>query len=259
MPDGLVGRGGGKKEEVTRPPASAPRPPPKQKTKPRAEDDDSDDGLDEADIGGAKGYVKRADGTKTTFFHRDISDREKELIGDITPKAIRAPAHHPTTSSAGDTAGSKWNRAGTFEERDRSEWCKGALKRLLPGAAVECGGHEAGASRIRVTKIRDMEVDATACVIRGRRRHLFDLSFALEWEAQRADGTTAARGALRYADVDGPAVADARYEVGVEYRKSVSADQRRALGPLLEADGEGLRAAVASRLGAFVAEFQASC
>ena len=104
-----------------------------------------------------------------------------------------------------------------------------------------------------------VEGDATVCVIRGTRRHLFDMAFVLEWEARRADGTRAARGALRYADVDGPAVTDGTYEAEVEYRRGVAADCRRALGPLLEADDVGLRAAVAARLGTFVAKFQASC
>lgn len=254
------------KEAVVRPPAPAPKPSPKQKKKPQVEDDDSDDGIDEANLGDAKGYVKRADGTKTTFFHRDIGNKEKELIGDITPKAISTPAHQ-VTATAGDTAGSKWNRAGTFEERDRSEWCKDALKRLLSGTSIEWGDKDAddladgattGASGVRVTKVRDVEGDAAVCVISGSRRHIFDLSFVLEWEA-REGGATASRGALRYADVDGPAVTDGKYEVAVEYRKSVAANRKAVLSPLLEVDGEGLRAAVASRLDAFVAEFKVSC
>ena len=35
-----------------------------------------------------RGYRTRKDGSKTTFFNNDLTEENKRLIGDITPKRL---------------------------------------------------------------------------------------------------------------------------------------------------------------------------
>ena len=82
-----------------------------------------------------KGYVRRADGTTTTYFDRGIAHQ-------ITPSVL-APQPLPianggakgavpaTADRSGGTNQSAWNSAGTFEERDVSEWARDRLAGML--------------------------------------------------------------------------------------------------------------------------------
>ena len=56
-------------------------------------------------------------GKKTSYFHNELSEEAKQLIGDIAPKKLDpATAAPATTTTSGDK--SSWNHAGTWEERD---------------------------------------------------------------------------------------------------------------------------------------------
>lgn len=115
-----------------------------------------------ADSKGMRGYKTRDDGRKTTFFNREISEADKQLIGSITPQRIdsgaaagggvvasdasgnsTAPKRIATTTTTGggdlERQGSAWNTAGTWEERDMTSWAQGALKRHLETASAVKG------------------------------------------------------------------------------------------------------------------------
>jgi hypothetical protein len=62
-----------------------------------------------------KGYKTNSRGQKTTYFNRELSEEEKRLIGDITPKKIEpgAPAQSFAPQRVASPAGaSAWNQAG---------------------------------------------------------------------------------------------------------------------------------------------------
>lgn len=76
---------------------------------------------------GMKGYKKTADGKVTTYFHNELSEEAKALIGDIAPKRLDpvgavAGDVSPTNDAAGGSGASNevsaWNKAGTWESRD---------------------------------------------------------------------------------------------------------------------------------------------
>ena len=85
-----------------------------------------------------KGYKMTSDGRKTTYFNREITEEEKVLLGDSTPKPLSS-----TTSSVSDkiegnvkpvvgsSTGSAWNTAGTWEERNVTAWAIKHVKELL--------------------------------------------------------------------------------------------------------------------------------
>ena len=78
----------------------------------------------------ARGY-KVVNGKKTSYFHNELSEEAKLLIGDIAPKKLEvapAPAPADSTENKGTSA---WNKAGTWEERDVSAHVSQLLKEQL--------------------------------------------------------------------------------------------------------------------------------
>ena len=68
-----------------------------------------------------RGYKITSDGKKTSYFHNEMDEKTKNLIGDTTPQRIQSPPRE--SKSKGKTAGaSAWNAAGTWESKDRSEY-----------------------------------------------------------------------------------------------------------------------------------------
>lgn len=91
-----------------------------------------------------KGYKMTSDGRKTTYFNREITEEEKILLGDSTPK----PLISTTSASSSDKsdlqkaasgvspAGSAWNTAGTWEEKNQSPWAKKHFGELLKSSSL---------------------------------------------------------------------------------------------------------------------------
>lgn len=73
-----------------------------------------------ADSAGMKGYKKTADGRVTTYFHNELSEEAKALIGDIAPKKLETFDGVGAVGGEGTegTDVSVWNKAGTWESRD---------------------------------------------------------------------------------------------------------------------------------------------
>lgn len=97
----------------------------KPKPKASASANSPDSGKDNSDNNNItqdmKGYKTNSKGQKTTYFNRELSEKEKQLIGDITPKKIDGSAvpssisnsPRPIPTSPQDTSGgSAWNKAG---------------------------------------------------------------------------------------------------------------------------------------------------
>jgi len=171
-----------------------------------AKHEESDDDDDEETKKLIKGYKTMSDGRKTSYFTNELDAQTKELIGDIAPKAISVssvdaseagPAALHNTSSApklidpatSNSAGSAWNHAGTFEEKDMSAWAKERLTALLSEAklGIEATGTGdsilTGAIHLKVTSVKKCDGDAEIIVSRGKTRFLFDFDIKLEWEA----------------------------------------------------------------------------
>jgi hypothetical protein len=68
-----------------------------------------------------RGYKIRSDGSKTSYFDREISEDAKKLIGDIAPKKLEVGAASSSSApmmvenNGGSNEGtSAWNKAGKF-------------------------------------------------------------------------------------------------------------------------------------------------
>lgn len=98
-------------------------------SKPKTKSDNTNDDSDHDTS--LRGYKKTSTGVTTTYFHRELSAEEKILLGDSTPKRINSPGVTNGTSSPNPTGGSVWNSAGTYEEKNISEWSHSKLKSKL--------------------------------------------------------------------------------------------------------------------------------
>ena len=66
-----------------------------------------------------RGYKLRSDGTKTSYFDREISEDAKKLIGDIAPKKLDTSVSSASSPmmveiNGGNEGTSAWNTAGKF-------------------------------------------------------------------------------------------------------------------------------------------------
>jgi hypothetical protein len=131
-----------------------------------------------------RGYKTRADGKKTSYFHTDISDEAKALIekqGFGKPQKLDAPVEDANAKGGG----SSWNQAGTYEEKGMMKWIEQQVRTKLIGITFPIPTAAGGS--IVVKAVENIKGDASISVSRGKRRHLLDLSFDVEFEGTVAD------------------------------------------------------------------------
>ncbi|KDO24418.1 hypothetical protein SPRG_09808 [Saprolegnia parasitica CBS 223.65] len=101
---------------------------------------------------------------------------------DFTPKVISTPV-------VDNAVGSAWNAGGTWEEVDKSEWAREALKRhILDGFAFDDALHRL---RVVATDIATCTGETKIVYSRGKKRCGYELDVKFAWECTDADGATA--------------------------------------------------------------------
>lgn len=165
------------------------------------DDDDDDDILTEKELQMMRGYKKTSDGRTTSYFTREQTEEEKKLLGSIAPQRLETPqrldsnntnASIATTTSSISTSyhtnpsssvsASAWNQAGTWEERDTTDWCKETLKSKLKEATAMYGN---GMMAI-VSEVKDLSGDASVAVTRGKKTYVFDFHCKLKYKIHMA-------------------------------------------------------------------------
>jgi len=170
-----------------------------------ADDDSDDDMFTEKELAEMRGYKKTADGRITSYFSREQSAEEKAML-DIAPKPISDSTPQPITpsSAAGEGAarGSSWNHAGTWEEKDTTEWCKARLETRLLETKVEASGSDGDNLCCSVTTVKDVTGDASVAVVSGKKRYIFDLHCKVVFEIkEESTGDVIAKGTLNLPDI----------------------------------------------------------
>lgn len=230
---------------------------------------------DEDDLKGViRGYKKRADGSTTSYFTREVDPETKAILDAqkapkrLDPQASGAAAAASTPPDA--RKGSAWNAAGTWEEKDLSTWAQQRLKPRLaelkasvPASTEEMEARITAATSdaasasdsdvsamatalqdacspliISVKEVKKCEGSASVQSSRGKTKHLFDLTFEIEWEGRlkasgdagtedqgkedkdKDKGKVACKGVLTYAEVTSSAVSADDYEVEHRYKKA---------------------------------------
>jgi len=220
-----------------------------------------DDGDETARL---RGYKTTKDGKVTTYFHRELSEADKALLGDNTPKPISSTAterpHSPprllssTNGPSSPSSGSAWNAAGTWEEKSCSEFAKKKLRQFLDGSSFSPSTDSS--VKISILNVRNVEGDASVTVVRGKRKYIYDLSCDCDWKMQ-IGYTTSVSGSVRVEDITGELAYETRVTVGTN-EQSLSQAAKGALQTFIKGSSPSncLRAHLKTRLDKILEAFQ---
>jgi len=156
-----------------------------------------------------KGYKTTSDGRKTSYFNRELSERDKQLLGDCRPQKIDptaggggvdtgprrlTPSPGPSSGSNSpsplqhqQTSASGWNTAGTWEEKTSTAWAHARLTELLEGCQHSTHSTVDGARyTVTLTLVRVSSIDGEVYVAftRGKKLYLYDLKVKLSYELE---------------------------------------------------------------------------
>jgi len=205
-----------------------------------------------------RGY-KIVNGKKTSYFHNELSEDAKKLIGDIAPKKLeRVDVEEEKKNNSSDDKTSVWNTAGTWEERDTSPWAKETLTQALLSAeySLPLSSPQPGAV-VKITNVKSLNGHASIASVRGKRRYMYEFSTTLEWEMDiPSDGNTCT-GSIEFPDIDG--TCDGEYEMTNYTVKSVGT-AGGAAKHLLDrfVKNGGLRDVLTEKLNEWVTLFQST-
>jgi tetratricopeptide (TPR) repeat protein len=212
-----------------------------------------------------RGY-KIVNGKKTSFFHHEQTEEEKRLIGDITPKRIDAtqePAQQTGPMKIEDKGTSLWNKAGTWEEKDVTDWAIQSLKEKvsqceydLPEGSPDPNAHAKVTNITKLISSKDAggTCHASVAAVRGKKKFIFEFTLCVKWEVTLGDGRNC-KGEMTFLDVDGT------HEIGEGYDLSdynVDSDTPSDAKYLLERfvrDG-GLRSVIEKAMDEWIGLFR---
>merc|ERR1719296_137387 len=144
----------------------------------------------------------------TWYRHREWKPTA-EAKKEFTPQAINAQQAAQAAATAKPAEGSEWNKAGTWEDKDVTEFAISGLKaKLVDFLPVDVAG-----GSLTAEGVEGLEGEASKPVIREKRRHMFDLSFKLKFgfKWMDASGQRNASGTIEVSDFT-----DNTFAVGVE-------------------------------------------
>ncbi len=174
----------------------------KEERKKNAKDDDTSDDEDEilteSELKSLRGYKKTSDGRTTSYFSREQTEEEKKLLGSIAPQKLDPStaavasagagaslcnsSHLPQRLDSSLSSSSAWNQAGTWEERDTSEWCNTQLENFLRQSKVTCSTSDTPTFHGSITKVKDLKGEASVAFVSGKKRYVFDYNTSLNYE-----------------------------------------------------------------------------
>lgn len=219
------------------------------------------DGDASADL---RGYKILPDGRKTSFFHHEMTEEERKLMGygadgNLAPKAISAEEAAKMEKEASAKAGANPVWAGnTWVDKKLDKWAGDKLKELLEGVSFEVP-EKAGAT-LKVKTFKDWCGTASIYIKAGKARYLFDLGFKLEYVGEGLDlsGLCKVEGELKYGDILPDDVADDEVTATHKFTGDKPVGDTLALANKhATKEGAGLQGAVAAALKKFSDEFHA--
>jgi len=161
-----------------------------------------------------RGY-KVVNGKKTSYFHNELDEKSRALIGDIAPKKIENPSTGAATVKTANKQGtSVWNTGGTWEEKNVSEWAKSSLTdMILQTSYVLPNSSPAPDAVVSVEKVSKIEGHASVAVVRGKTRFIYEYSCELNWKLSKEDDELNCTGSLTIPDIDGTVALGEGYEI----------------------------------------------
>jgi len=198
------------------------------------DDDSSDDELTEKELAMLRGYKKTSDGRTTSYFNREQTEKEKELIGCIKPKKLEEVSSAPSSTTASPTSlnntsvGSAWNASGTtWEEKDTSEWCRACLTECLKEAtAVFTANNAEQSTYVAVVKeVESVSGDASVALAGGKKRYIYDFHTSVNYDILDDGDDRIASGKLSLPDINSGSTAEEELEVDISgWKKAPSGE-----------------------------------
>ena len=142
-----------------------------------------------------RGYKKTKDGKTTSYFTRELDDKAKALLGDTAPKRLDQSAGRSVERKTSST--SAWNSAGTYEERDRSQFCTNLIKEMMGKSAVVV---DTDTYTVNVTGVKKVEGEGSMVSVRGSLRFIWDYSFSVNYKVLLKANNKSIKGSLSYVD-----------------------------------------------------------
>jgi tetratricopeptide (TPR) repeat protein len=196
----------------------------------------SEEELTEAELQALRGYKKTKDGRVTSYFTREVSDHVPHQAPQklTTTPVVTSPSPIPETAAPLKKGPSAWNRAGTWEEKDCTEWCRDRLRTRLG---------EVRTSSFQIIKVDSLTGEASVVWTNGKQRRVFDFHVTLHyyWTAGASaeeDGKKKPKGVVKLPDISSTSAHEDKVEVVFDgwKRAPASADMSRAMAdrPALE-------------------------
>jgi len=207
--------------------------------------DDVDDDDDENNKEVMRGYKTKSNGAKTTYFNRELSEEDKLLLAasNTGPRRIIEDKALPPVIA---TSTSKWNSAGTFEEKNVQEWAHARLIALLRAASFQAPD---GGPRISVTSVHHVAGDCIVASARGKTKFIFDLEARLQWEAASLGSTVS--GSMELQDITAEGAQTVSHAVSVSTTSSSKAVQQ-----YVRSTSQGLQPVLAKQLEQFFVDLR---
>lgn len=102
-----------------------------------------------------------------------------ELASQYAPKKVESEEVSKSESGA-----SAWNKAGTWEEKDISDWAKRRLRELLKEFKLPA----CEKSPCKISKASKVEGHASVIYIRGKKKIGYEFQIEAEWIGETSDG-----------------------------------------------------------------------
>lgn len=225
-------------------PTRVPITPPKRTASKEKEEVDDDDDKKPVKQSNMRGYKVTEDGKKTSYFHTDISDEAKKLIGDRRPQKIepvetKADSDSPRVKSA-------WNES-TFEAKGYNKWVEKKvvevfpLKHSLHNGEFEC-----------VCSYSSFEGDLEIITMRGKPRVVNNVSYTFNWKLYNKDEDQIADGTLIYHN-DGNAEYDTECKSG-----SIKPEARDLVNTYIRKEGSVVQNALMKKVESIMVDFRAT-
>jgi hypothetical protein len=206
-----------------------------------------------------KGY-KVVNGKKTSYFHRELSEEEKNMIGDIAPKRLDDSSNIESNNAPQliqqPEGASAWNKAGTWEERDVTKWAQETLKdALLATEYILPASSPAPGAIAKVTAVPKLDGHASYASVRGKKKYIYEFLIQLKWEFVHDDEKGS--GTMSFPDFDGTCEIGHGYEM---HNYTVAPETPPSLRPVLDrfVKNDGLRDAIHTTLDEWVGLLKAT-
>eukprot|EP00933_Yihiella_yeosuensis_P043335 TRINITY_DN3807_c2_g1_i4.p1 TRINITY_DN3807_c2_g1~~TRINITY_DN3807_c2_g1_i4.p1 ORF type:complete len:337 (+),score=94.11 TRINITY_DN3807_c2_g1_i4:76-1086(+) len=207
--------------------------------------------------------VDNDDEKLTWYRHREWKPSAEPKKEFKPEKLDSSSASDSSPAAAKPQAGSAWNAAGTWEDRDVTSFAKDSLTQRL-GSQPEL---DVAGGVMSVVSVTDVEGDASKPVIRGKLRHMFDLSFKIKFAFKwmDSDGQGRAEGSINIQDFTNDTFTEgvlSAPQVTLSFKESAKTGSRQqaveaALGSSAWPPAAGtFMAAVASSMQSWAKEYE---